>query len=70
MGNCGHRLRYDRGVEAQEWVEPFLNFVPNWSLELDLSERACLGGSLMSMFRSGHDICVICQRGLFCERGG
>ena len=50
MGNCGHRLRYDRGVEAQEWVEPFLDFVPNWSLELELSERACLRGSLMSMF--------------------
>ena len=52
MGNCGHRLRFDRGVKAQEWVEPFLDFVPNWSLELDLSERACLRGSLMSMFFS------------------
>ena len=71
MGNCGHRLRYDRGVEAQDWVEPFLDLIPNWSLELDLSERACLRGSLMSMFfGSGRGICIICRQRLFCERGG
>ena len=65
-----HRLRYDRGIEGQGRVEPFLDFIPNWSLEPDLSERACLRGSLMSVFfGSGRGICVICRRRLFCERG-
>ena len=32
-----HMLMYDRGIEGQGWVEPFLDFIPNWSLELDLS---------------------------------